>query len=145
MQGTPPRRIARLKLKWLGAPKEGPSYARFRAQIGKAKPTDTRTGGVSKRRPDGVPICGENFLMFGSGALLSKARIPLGYLCEKCFLGGPAGASARVRARAEELCSLLTRAKVHFPDDQWANMRRSMEKRMEYWLSLANEIEGMTW
>ena len=71
--------------------------------------------------------------------------VPLGYLCEKCLLGSSAGAALRVRARAEELRSLLARANLNFPAEQWANMRRSMQKRMEYWLSLANEIEKMTW
>ena len=91
------------------------------------------------------PLCGDIFLMYGNGALLSKAGIPLGYLCEKCLLSGPQGAAARVRARAEELRSLLARAHVNFPEELWGNMRRSMHKRMERWYSLAEGIEKMTW
>jgi hypothetical protein len=91
------------------------------------------------------PICGETFQLLSTAALLSAKTVPLGYLCEKCLLSGPKGAAARVRARADELRTLLAKADKNLPANEWASMHKSIWERVDNWELLAAQLKRMKW
>jgi len=103
---------------------------------------------LSKSQSEGqrvCPLCKAIFRLFGTAGMLSVGDVVLGHLCEKCLLSGPKGAAARVRARANELRSLLASSDRFLSGEEWVRLHRSIWKRVDDWDSLAARIEKMRW
>jgi hypothetical protein len=91
------------------------------------------------------PLCGSVFLIPRVTAVLQEGSLPLGYLCERCLMLGPAVAATNVSGRAELLRGLIERARQNVPVVQWLCVTVAVRERIERYEHLAARLRELAW
>ena len=91
------------------------------------------------------PLCGSLFEPLESVSLLDDGDLPIGYLCERCFMTGPRQAAKAVRERSSDLCKFADQARIELPPAERLAIMQAIQKRVERWNSLAERVEQLSW
>jgi hypothetical protein len=90
-------------------------------------------------------MCGVQFQPQPTVAVVDEDDVPLGYLCERCFMLGPHVASQTIRQRTDRLRAFAEHARRDVPTDQWLTMTHAIQERVDQWEELADRIEQLGW
>jgi hypothetical protein len=90
-------------------------------------------------------MCGVQFQPQPTVAVVDEDDVPLGYLCERCFMLGPHVASQIIRHRTDRLHAFAEQARFHLQTEQWLTMTHAIQERIAQWEELADRIEQLGW
>ena len=91
------------------------------------------------------PLCGTLFEPLDTVSLLDDGDLPMGYLCERCFMTGPGQAARAVRERSFDLYKFAEQARTDLPPGEWLTILQAIQKRVEHWNGLADRVEQLSW
>jgi hypothetical protein len=91
------------------------------------------------------PLCGSGFPIPRVTAVLQDGSLPLGYLCERCLMVGPAVAATNVCERAKVLRGLIERARRSMTVIQWLCVTAAVRERIERHENLAARLRDLAW
>ncbi len=91
------------------------------------------------------PLCATLFEPWSTVALLDDGDVPMGYLCERCFMTGPHAAAQTMRERTLDLRGFVLRARTNLTQPAWLKLLLAMQERIDHWDLLADRVDQLSW
>jgi hypothetical protein len=91
------------------------------------------------------PLCGTLFQPERILALLDEGDVPMGCVCDRCFMTGPHVAAQAVHQRSLRLYDLIKNARPEVSPAIWVQMSQAVQDRLTHWNRIIDQLETLGW